>query len=279
MKPILPVRTLSHREGNKARRLMKSKVFEFVLNGKLPLLMCAGGGRPPSVDMRNPSWLWQTKLHVDKKGFITIPKDNLNDRLIRSAKKLNKAGVNTHSLASQLLVDEESLIFSNNGQQINISEFVANRNENFTDQRARVRKHGFDLKVNRAVIAETSIVRVCPMFKSWELRGDCVVTDECASVLKEVFDNVGEHIGLGAWSAPMGMFGKFEASVKAKKPWREWSEEEIMENPMWVCFHMEETGKTSDKAHTMMAMESYRDPSNKWVKRYFKAWEPMAQQN
>jgi hypothetical protein len=55
-----------------------------------------------------------------------------------------------------------------------------------------------------------------------------------------------------------------------KKPWDEWSEEEVMEDPMWVCLRMEETGEISETAHAMMAMESYRDPSSKWVKRYFK---------
>ena len=61
---------------------------------------------------------------------------------------------------------------------------------------------------------------------------------------------------------------KFTKAVK--KPWEDWSEEEVMADPMWVCLRMEETGETSETAHAMMAMESYRDPSNKWVKRYFK---------
>jgi hypothetical protein len=56
----------------------------------------------------------------------------------------------------------------------------------------------------------------------------------------------------------------------AKHPWEDWSEEEVMVDPMWVCLRMEETGETSETAHAMMAMESYRNPSNKWVKRYFK---------
>ena len=56
----------------------------------------------------------------------------------------------------------------------------------------------------------------------------------------------------------------------AKHPWEDWSEEEVMTHPRWVCLRMEETGKTTELAHSIMAMESFENPDSKWVKRYFK---------
>lgn len=55
-----------------------------------------------------------------------------------------------------------------------------------------------------------------------------------------------------------------------RKPWEEWNEEEVMEEPMWVCLRMEETGTTTPESHTMMVMESYKNPDDQWVKRYFR---------
>jgi len=201
---------------------MKNK-FEFVLKGKdnSPLLMNShsDGTTFNNFDQRDPSWYWQTRLELDKEGFFTIPGDNLTACLVRSGRTLK--GTDDFccggspimpKFATSSLIDEESLIFSNNGQQINIAEFLENRHENFEDQRARVRKHGFDLWVKRVIVGKTKIVRVRPIFKNWELRGSIIVTDECASVLKEVFDNAGEHVGLGDWCGT-GRFGAFNVEL------------------------------------------------------------------
>lgn len=55
----------------------------------------------------------------------------------------------------------------------------------------------------------------------------------------------------------------------ARHPWEDWSEEEVMAHPRWVCLRIEETGKTTELAHSMMTMESFENPDSKWVKRYF----------
>lgn len=53
------------------------------------------------------------------------------------------------------------------------------------------------------------------------------------------------------------------------KPWDEWTEEEIMEHPSWITLYRENTGKYTEAMNSRMVMESYKDPNDKWVKRYF----------
>jgi hypothetical protein len=69
---------------------------------------------------------------------------------------------------------------------------------------------------------------------------------------------------------PPEAIGKLERFVGlVRKPWEQWTEEEIMENPMWVCLYKEQNGDPTPAMHAMMAMESYARPNNKWVRRYF----------
>lgn len=53
------------------------------------------------------------------------------------------------------------------------------------------------------------------------------------------------------------------------KPWTEWTCEEIMESPMWVCLYREAGNAPSDEMENMMHMLSFESPEDKWVRRYF----------
>jgi hypothetical protein len=54
-----------------------------------------------------------------------------------------------------------------------------------------------------------------------------------------------------------------------RKPWEEWAEEEIMEQPMWVCLYRDAGNTPSDAMESMMHMLSFESPKDKWVRRYF----------
>jgi hypothetical protein len=60
---------------------------------------------------------------------------------------------------------------------------------------------------------------------------------------------------------------KFVESVR--KPWTEWTQEEIMESPMWVCLYRDAGNTPSDAMENMMHMLSFESPKDKWVRRYF----------
>lgn len=191
--------------------------FEFVLSGKSPLVMNSGSDflayanrKFKTLDERNPCWFWTTKLGLDKDKFVTIPSENVIACLARANGKLKSR------VATSFFIRDENLVFSNNGQRINIFEFLENLHESFTDQRVRVRKHGFDLLVKRAIIGETKIIRVLPIFKNWELRGT-IVSHESEGFLKEVFDNAGEQVGLGDFRLPQGFYGRFGVSLRDLK--------------------------------------------------------------
>jgi len=69
---------------------------------------------------------------------------------------------------------------------------------------------------------------------------------------------------------PLETMGRLEQFVsQVRKPWEHWTEEEVMEDPMWVCLYKEQNGDPTPAMHAMMAMESYARPNNKWVRRYF----------
>lgn len=54
-----------------------------------------------------------------------------------------------------------------------------------------------------------------------------------------------------------------------KKPWEDWTEHEIMESPVWMALHREETGSSTPAIETKMVMLSFEKPDDSWVKRYF----------
>ena len=59
--------------------------------------------------------------------------------------------------------------------------------------------------------------------------------------------------------------------VEVSKPWSDWAEEEILENPSWIfLFSLAEGHSITDKMHSAMVMYSYLDPEDEYVKRYFK---------
>lgn len=60
---------------------------------------------------------------------------------------------------------------------------------------------------------------------------------------------------------------KFVETVR--KPWNEWTEEEVMENPMWVCLYREGGNEPTPAMESMMHMLSFQDSNEKWVRRWF----------
>lgn len=63
---------------------------------------------------------------------------------------------------------------------------------------------------------------------------------------------------------------------EVRKPWDEWTEDEIMERPMWVCLYKEAGNEPAPAMENMMAMLSFQSPDDKWVKRYFRGCHEMA---
>lgn len=212
---------------------------DFVLKGVTPLLMHADDvqasdtlqewrknpsnkGQSVPGDDRSPPWTWQTYTYKDEEGNITIPSDNLMRCLCKAGTKVILKKQTTFKELTQtgLLIPNDCLFFSNGGQRINMSEFVENRNEKFSEQLTRARKHGFDLLIKRAVVGTGKHVRVRPMFRAWEASGTITVTAPEFDLerLQQLFDLAGT-VGLGDWrpgGKTPGRFGMFEASVKFK---------------------------------------------------------------
>jgi len=61
--------------------------------------------------------------------------------------------------------------------------------------------------------------------------------------------------------------------LKVSKPWSEWTEDEIMERPLWCWQFVEAGGVPSDRIHAFMVMKSYEIPEDYEVKGYFRSWE------
>lgn len=72
------------------------------------------------------------------------------------------------------------------------------------------------------------------------------------------------------YSRPKETLRKLESFINyVKKPWEMWSEDEILEDPMWICLYREETGLASQAMLNKMTMESYLKPQDQWIKRFF----------
>ena len=55
-----------------------------------------------------------------------------------------------------------------------------------------------------------------------------------------------------------------------KKPWDSWTEEELLQNPMWIYFFWRSNGSIPEPLHNAMVLSG---GDNQYVKRYFQEWQ------
>jgi hypothetical protein len=55
-----------------------------------------------------------------------------------------------------------------------------------------------------------------------------------------------------------------------RKPWEDWTEDEILESPQWVYLFYSSNGRTTPAMHSAMILG---DSRNEYVKEYFKLWK------
>lgn len=209
---------------------------KFILKGITPLLMHADdveaastldewrkspGNKNVSVpgDDRSPPWTWQTYLYRNEDGMIAMPADNVMVALRQAGAKMTLKRQTTFKAITQsgLLMTDETLEFTNSGEQISAAEFVDARDEKFTDQKKAVEKAGFELLIKRAKVGTSKHVRVRPMFRSWAVSGviQIMAQEITFESLQMLFDLAGD-VGLCDWRPGCktpGRFGMFEASV------------------------------------------------------------------
>jgi len=208
----------------------------FTLKGMTPLLMHASdveaastldewrkapGNKNVTVpgDDRSPGWTWQTYLYRDEAGVIAMPADNVMVALRQAGAKMTLKRQTTFKAITQsgLLLADETLEFANGGKQISAAEFVAVRDEKFTDQKKAVEKAGFELLIKRAKVGANKHVRVRPMFRSWSVTGviQIMAPEITFEALGMLFDLAGD-VGLCDWRPGCktpGRFGMFESTV------------------------------------------------------------------
>jgi len=210
---------------------------EFVLKGVTPLLMHkddvlaadmlqewrkdpANKGMSVPGDDRTPPWTWQANTYVDEDGNVTIPTQNLMRCLCKAGSRMILKRTTTFKELTQtgLFIANDCLDFVNGGTKVNMSDFVKNRDEKFTQQMARAEKTGFKLDVRRVGMQSGSKhVRVRPIFRAWQARGVLNVTapEFDQERLNTLFELAGMQ-GLCEWrpgGKTPGSFGMFEASV------------------------------------------------------------------
>lgn len=52
-----------------------------------------------------------------------------------------------------------------------------------------------------------------------------------------------------------------------KKPWSDWTEDEIISSPKWIMIYAEENGRVSEKMHTALVMSSHNSED---IREFFK---------
>lgn len=61
-----------------------------------------------------------------------------------------------------------------------------------------------------------------------------------------------------------------EFTLRAGKPWSEWTEDEIMSAPMWCRYFVEAGNLPTGPIHNMMVLKSYEDSDDPHIKGYFR---------
>jgi hypothetical protein len=208
----------------------------FTLKGITPLLMHADDVEAASTldewrkspshknvsvagDDRSPGWTWQTYIYKDEAGNVAMPVDNVMVALRQAGAKMTLKRQTTFKAITQsgLLLTDETLEFTNNGQQIPVAPFVEIRDEKFTEQKKAVEKAGFELLIKRAKIGTSKHVRVRPMFRSWTVSGviQIMAPEITLDSLVMLFDLAGD-VGLCDWRPGCktpGRYGMFESTV------------------------------------------------------------------
>jgi hypothetical protein len=226
-------------KGNERTQEMATKDVRkarFTLKGITPLLMHADdveaastldewrkapGNKNVSVpgDDRSPPWTWQTYLYRNEGGMVAMPADNVMVALRQAGAKMTLKRQTTFKAITQsgLLMTDETLEFTNGGEQINAAAFVDARDDKFAMQKKAVEKAGFELLIKRAKVGTSKHVRVRPMFRSWVVSGviQVMAPEITFENLQMLFDLAGD-VGLCDWRPGCktpGRFGMFEASV------------------------------------------------------------------
>jgi hypothetical protein len=208
----------------------------FTLTGITPLLMHADNVEAASTldvwrkdsknknmsvkgDDRSPPWTWQTYVYIDDEGLIAMPADNLMVAIRQAGAKMILKGQKTFKEITQsgLLIARDNLEFINADRQIEMADFVANRDADFVTHKKMAAVAGFGLDVRRAKVGPAKHVRVRPIFRSWKVSGEIqILADEITlDRLSELFEIAGS-VGLGDWRPGCktpGSYGQFEAKV------------------------------------------------------------------
>lgn len=115
----------------------------------------------------------------------------------------------------------------------------------------------------------------------WRIHGDGVCTD-LTLTHREGCETLGismrHSFSDSAWPGPtvVSFRDRLERFVESvRKPWGEWEEGEIMESPVWMTLHREDTGGSTPAIETRMVMLSFEKPEDPWVKRYFSVDVPL----
>lgn len=188
-------------------------------------------------DDRSPAWTWQTYLYHDGTKLV-IPQQNIMTSLRAAGarikhpvakrmtfKSLSQSGMMIDANYVELRIGKstEELSFDDYEycEPVLMKDIKAIENRSFSEQVQAVKSLGFTLNVKRASVTRTrKHVRVRPMFSSWAIQGEIMVTEPTITheILKQHFAIAGKYIGLGDWrpGAPKspGPFGTFKSKVE-----------------------------------------------------------------
>lgn len=59
--------------------------------------------------------------------------------------------------------------------------------------------------------------------------------------------------------------------TEVKKPWSEFTFDEMAQSTAFIYFYYTEEGTIADDLHQVMVLKSYKEPEDKYIKKYFNA--------
>ena len=89
-------------------------------------------------------------------------------------------------------------------------------------------------------------------------------------------DSAGSRTSLLVNQFP-GLNEKLDSFISTvKKPWKDWTEDEILKRTQWIYYFYLSNGNISEAMHNAMVLG---DPSDPYVKKYFVLWQQQKSQS
>ena len=173
-------------------------------------------------DDRWPIWTWKTYLYHDE-GKVVVPGENLTSMCSVGGTSIRVGRGSLKKQAVSEILWEMSYPLMVDGKEIKMTD-IDHIEGSFENHEKLVKEMGFLLHARRVRVGTSKHIRIRPQFPpgcyfegTFTVRNQNILGE---SVLKDLFENCGQNVGIGDWrpgAGKPGRHGMFMIDFKEKK--------------------------------------------------------------